>query len=61
MGKTWNNYGPVLVMVPALAAIHWGWFALQQRMVPPEQQVTEQPIISVSHRNSIESRLIIPI
>lgn len=46
--SSWKNYGPLFVFVPALAAIHWGWFALQQRMVPPDQQVKEQPIVSVS-------------
>lgn len=48
MSTVWKNYGSVMVFVPALVGIHWGWFALQQRMVPPDQQVKEQPIVTVS-------------
>lgn len=49
MSTLWKNYSPVIVLVPAIVGIHYGWFLLQQneKLVPKDQQVTEQPIISV--------------
>lgn len=45
-----KDYLPVIVLVPGLVAVHYGWFLLQQneRLVPKQQQVTEQPILPVS-------------
>lgn len=46
--QIWKNYGPIVVFVPALIGIHYGWFALQQRFVPEDARLSEQPILSVS-------------
>lgn len=44
-----RDYLPLIVMVPGLAGIHYGWYLLQQneKLVPKHQQVNEQPIITV--------------
>lgn len=50
----WKGYAPIIVLVPALVGIHYGWFYLQQndRLVPKSQQLTEQPIVSVSTKRA---------
>lgn len=47
-GGVWKNYGPVLVFVPVIFGIHWGWMELQNKLVPEEQRMKEQPIVRVS-------------
>lgn len=57
MSTLWKKYAPVIVLVPAIVGIHYGWFLLQQneKLVPKDQQVKEQPIVTVRH--SIKSKL----
>lgn len=47
-----KDYLPLIVMVPGLVGVHYGWFLLQQneKLVPKGQQVNEQPIVTVSGR-----------
>lgn len=51
MSTLWKKYAPVIVLVPAIVGIHYGWYLLQQneKLVPKDQQVREQPIITVSN------------
>lgn len=53
--SVWSDFKPVLVMGTVLVGLHWMWFKLQQnpKLVPKEQQLTEQPIITVSTKFSI--------
>lgn len=55
MSTIWKKYSPVIVLVPAIVGIHYGWYLLQQneRIVPRDQQVREQPIVSVSISNCL--------
>lgn len=49
-GKIWNNNKPTIVMVPALIALHYGWFYLQgnEELYPNAgPKLTEQPIVTV--------------
>lgn len=52
MGTLWKNYAPVIVLVPAIVGIHYGWYLLQQneKLVPKHQQVREQPIVTVRNQ-----------
>lgn len=44
----WNKYKPAIVLVPTLAALHYGWFWFQDRYAQDEtQKITEQPIVTV--------------
>lgn len=49
----WHNNAPIIVFVPLLIGLHYGWFALQERIVPKNAQVTEQPIITVGSKYPI--------
>lgn len=53
----WNGWKPVVVMGPVIVGLHWMWFKLQQneQLVPKEEQLTEQPIITVSTQFSVFS------
>lgn len=46
----YRKYKPLVVMIPAIIAIHYGWFLLQkdERIVPKSEQLTELPVITVS-------------
>lgn len=54
----WEKYKPVIVMVPTIVAIHYGWFWLQgNEAINPNAnkgKITEQPIITV--RNHIRAQ-----
>lgn len=46
---TFQKIRPTLIMVSAIVGLHYGWFLLQQneRLVPKEEQLSEQPILTV--------------
>lgn len=46
----YQKFKPLVVMIPAIFAIHYGWFLLQkdERIVPKSEQLTELPVITVS-------------
>lgn len=49
----YNDYKPCIVMIPAIVALHFIWFKIQQneKLVPKGEQLTEQPLVTVSARN----------
>lgn len=58
----WQKYKPIIVMVPSLVALHYGWFWLQgNESIYPQQygpKLEEQPIVTVSasiftHRTNV--------
>lgn len=48
----WEKYKPIIVMVPSLVALHYGWFWLQgNESIYPQKygpKLEEQPIVTVS-------------
>lgn len=51
----YRNNSALLVLGTGFIGVHYGWFVLQQdeRLVPKEEQLTEQPILTVSLINPI--------
>lgn len=49
----YRNNSSLIVLGTGFIGVHYGWFVLQQdeRLVPKEEQLTEQPIITVSLMN----------
>lgn len=51
--STLRQIRPTLFMIGGLIGLHYGWFVLQQneKLVPKEEQLTEQPIVTVGVPN----------